>query len=471
MIPIWLEVHVDDVRLSREPATWPEVAALLDRLATLAQAEGAQISFRVREKFASMDQAGFLQGLERRGHEVGWHAHGRRLGQAAAALRRAGVHTSIAAPGLVQAQGDGRLAVLEQTRALGVARITDRCEGHRAFAYQGWLAWEPLPGLKSMDVSVAPWEWKLDFQELARRVDVQSRWRVPDSSSGFFGATFHEHDVDARLEEGLARFLGRYRSRVVASGSIPLHTAPMVETPRTLNLPRRMRTAIVARTRNATGEVRVGARRVAFRRLGPTSPRAALLVVHGGKSGIRQGLDPIGLPEDAFLEHGIALWTFARTEGTFRTPGNPVHHADTRAVFARAREEATTVAVLSWSGGVVSALHLDTPLLIDAEGPCDRFSLVERGGNEMSGLDLHDDAAWEGREAVELVGTFRGRYRRLQGTQDHVHGPMTLHASRMLEAAGNGSWLCGGPLPGRVESHGARVRAGLLAEIERLVRA
>ncbi len=227
----FLELHVDDVLLSRDPFRWPEVARLLDRVATIAENEGAALSFRVRAWFAEGDVYAFLKHLERRGHEVGAHAHGRDLRRGVAALRRGGIDPQVMAPGLVQVGDRGRLKLLRVAQSLGASVITDRLES-RHFSYQGWLPWEPLPGLRMLDISVSPFEWgvlqerdgkvvpawgRLDWAALDRYAAKAESWPEPPGRRAFFGATFHEHDLcpEGTLAplalDGLSRWCARWR--------------------------------------------------------------------------------------------------------------------------------------------------------------------------------------------------------------------------------------------------------------------
>jgi hypothetical protein len=205
----------------------------------------------------------------------------------------------------------------------------------------------------------------------------------------------------------------------------------------------------------ATHRLRVGAREVRARRTGPSSPEAAVVVVHGGESGLVQGLSFLGLPDDAFAR--LAVWTFARTPAGSRAPGNPVHVADTRAVLEAARAEGVAVGLLAWSGGLVNALLAAderVPFLIDCEGPVDRFSLVPPNDADpvLAATSVFDDAAWQGREAVDLLWAFRGRYLRAQGRPDHQHGVHDLHARR-VEAFGERV-----DLRGPLEQRGGEIR-------------
>jgi hypothetical protein len=436
-------VHVDDVRLSRDPAVWPETAATLDAWARAAEGAGARLSFRFREWFARGDTSGFVRGLVARGHEAGWHAHGWRLRAARDAVVAAGGDARVAAPGLVQARAPS--LVLARARTLGARVITDRPEG-RMRAYDGWLAREAF-GMTVMDVSVAPWEWGLDFDRLASCVEAASRWEAPPGSVPFFGATWHEHDSVV----GFERFVGRFGQRIVVSGAIGRQDAE------------------TRRRQGGLGEMASGAEGAPFSpsswRLGVSAPwrlppfeklghgPIQLVVVHAGESGLRQRLRFLGL--DAI--EGCTVWLWERSPGS-RAPGNPVHVAETRAVLDLAAREGP-VGMLSWSGGVVNALlaaDARVRFLVDVEGPADRFSLVPPGGNELSARDRFDDDAWAGLEAVDLVRGFAGAYVRVQGARDHVHGPTDWHARRMVAAAPRGRLV---RVPGRVDRAGATVVA------------
>ncbi|MDP2307344.1 MAG: hypothetical protein Q8P18_15060 [Pseudomonadota bacterium] len=495
-LPVWIEVHVDDVALDAAPFwragnRWADTAAALDGLARRAEAAGGRLSFRVREGFAGRDRSGFLRELAARGHEVGWHAHGKRLRAARDAVVRAGGTATVAAPGLVQVGAAGRRALLDEARALGAGVVTDRVEDI-VFAYQGWLAWEPIAGLVGLDVSVSPFHWgvlerrgrkvgpgRLDGEALWSRIAAASARTAPPGARAFFGATFHEHDVmgaaGPRALEELSRLFERLGARLQPSGAIATgfraegpESARLGRLDRLLGAAHRLGLRYEQRLGPApeTRSVTVGGGSVVARRVGPSDPSAVLVLVHGGGSGIGQGLAPFGFAEAALAEAGLAAWSFARSEGK-RPPGSAGTVAETRAVLAAALAEGRPVGLLTWSAGVVpalrAALDLGDPrivLLADAEGPADRFSLVPPGrpDGELAKLDPWDDRVWEGREAVELVGGFSGRYLRLQAENDHVHGRMAWHARRMVAAARDGRMNGDGTLlPGRLDTHGAAI--------------
>lgn len=522
-LPVWIEVHVDDFVLAKEPNRWSEAAALLDDVARRAEAEGARVSFRIMEGFSGLDHAGFLTGLAGRGHEIGWHAHGKRLSHAIRSLARAGIADAarVGAPGLVQAGDRGRKRLLTEAHTLGLRVITDRLEP-RYHAYQGWLGWEVLPGLTSLDVSVNPFDWgvlvrhrgevrhgygTMNFVHLGDRVDQRTREVPPPGSAAYFGATFHEHNLcvegslrpAAAMLDGFSRFCARFGPRIVPSASIAT-AGRVAEDPAlarrpppgstfrkaTLSLARRVNPRPFSPRADAPtlhpGQARpranlpnwqedfwltVDQRRIAVRRIGLATGRMIVVTAHGGISGIDQGLSFVGLPDDALAAHDIVLYSFARSEG-LRTPGNPIHIADTRAVIQHALSEGPPVGVLTWSAGVVPALHVlsgteegrQVRFLMDCEGPVDRHSVVPPGQpqHELASLDVWSDGPWAGREAIRLLPGFPGPYHRIQAGLDHVHGRMYDHARRMVAAHPRGRLNDSGEiLPGRLWEHGASV--------------
>lgn len=485
---VWLELHVDDFLLAKDPKRWPEAAALVDRLAKVIEDVGGQLSIRVRESFSSGDREGFLRGLQRRGHEVGAHAHGRDLAASVRALAGAGIVSPVMAPGLVQVGPSGRLSLLEQAYGLGARVITDRLES-RHFSYQGWLAWEPRPGLMQMDVSVSPFDWgvlyrlgprvepaygRLDWAALDRLAAVQKTWRAPEQSQPFFGATFHEHDVCLAgsllplpaMLDGLRRWTAKWRPRVSAAALADFrHSRSAPAFGAGTNLP-----AWTRPTRFLRPSPTPLPHRPKTIRLGPAIPKAALVVVHAGHSGLKERLRFLGLDDTAFPE--VALWLYERAPGTPRAPGNPIHLADARTVLAAALDEQVPTVLLSWSGGCVPACRALVDLrrcdpvraawvraFVDVEGPVDRQSLVppERQAHEWLHHSPHDFVHWRELELVELLPLLSAGalpptpYVRMQGSPDHVHGACHIHAQRAVEAAASARipharWDLGRPL-------------------------
>ncbi|GDX82036.1 hypothetical protein LBMAG42_38470 [Deltaproteobacteria bacterium] len=476
----WLELHVDDEVLTRDPGAWPEAAALLDGVATAAESAGGRLSFRIRTKFAAADRFGFLLSLQRRGHEVGAHAHGRDLASAVAALRATGILPTVMAPGLVQVGAAGETKLLDLARSLGALGITDRLEARR-WTYQGWLPRRHPNGLWMLDVSVSPFDWgvlrragggapraafgSLDWAALDRCASVQASQAVPAGWAPFFGATFHEHDLCAERQltpadptfDGLRRWVERWTPRPSAEAAAgrTLDGAGQVE-----------RTAAWAGGRNALPlALRSRISRVRARNEIPSNdlpphrvvraprPRVSIVAVHAGDGGLVERLRFLGLADNAGAPDAN-LWLYARREAGWAAPGNPSHVADARQVLDAALGEGLPVVLLSWSGGGVSAaralidLGRDAPALsarvcawIDVEGPCDRHSLQKPGAEaEWAALSPHDDTVWRGRELVSLFPALARlpsppAYHRWQGSPDHVHQGCVLHAERALAAA------------------------------------
>ena len=528
-LPVWLEVHVDDDVLVDHPDAWPESAALLDALATRAEHAGGVLCFRIRETFARGDRVGFLKALQARGHEVGWHAHGKELRGAVSALQAAGVRDAarVGAPGLVQVeQGGGsrwRSSVrraraqllLEHAQLLGLRVLTDRRVG-REFGWQGRVPWViGLAGgrrLTSIDVTADPFSWgvlglsagagepqvthargTLDWQALdalIRRREAEDR--LPGS---YFGATVHEHNfcAEGRLAPLVAaldayeRWLDRRGRQLVRAADLAGSavdpggrgvSAPGTSTQGVSGAIRRLRrvgqravqAAPVPAAKPNDGappverRVQVDGRTVRSLWFGSEAPQAVVVVVHGGVGGCTQRLGFLGLADWALAaEAGPActLVVFDRTEvlggqPVARTPGNPVHVADTAAVVAAAGLEATRLGVplrvLTWSGGLVPAVLsglVGVERLVDVEGPVDRYSLVPpaKPQHELHRAEIFDDAVWAGREVLDGIEGFTrrgGEYVRVQCRPDHVHGGVDLHARAAILAAERGR---GQPVP------------------------
>ncbi len=474
---VWLEMHVDDVLLGRDPARWAETASLLDEAATRAETSGGRLSFRIRAPFARGDTSGFLRALVARGHEVGAHAHARDLPAAVAALRAAGVRPAVMAPGFVQSGARGAPALAALARALGAEGLTDRVESERP-AYAGWLPRRHPAGPWMLDVSVSPFVWgvvrerggrivpaggDLDWGALDRCARVQAGWPPPEGRTPFFGATFHEHDLCAPgalrgspgALEGLSRWVERWRpapSALAAAGAPERADRPA---------PHGARGWLAARAEAARRRARFGGQLAAGPPVEALPPHAvvrsaaariAVVGVHAGSGGLRERLAFLGLPDAAFAPFAD-VWLYARQPAGWAAPGNPAHAEEARLVFAAAAAERPVV-MLSWSGGCVAAargllaLARSNPELaarvvafVDVEGPVDRMSLVKpRSHAEWRGLPVHDDEAWVGRELVALLPALAAlpsppRYVRWQGRPDHVHGENLLHAQRAMEAA------------------------------------
>lgn len=514
MLPLFLEIHVDDDVLHTNSAAWPDAAALLDTLARRAEAEGAALCFRIREDFAKGDRSGFLRGLRARGHEIGWHAHGTRLAQAVAALAAAGVDDAarVGAPGLVQVElGADRTRVgravrrwrarrlLESAWALGLRVLTDR-RAIREFGWQGRVPWVVHLGdgrrLVSLDVTADPFAWgvlrrgpdrvyhargTLDWDALDALVG--RRAAEPPVGGDYFGAAAHEHNFCALGSlrplppalDALSRWLSTRGPQLARSA--PLAERPVdpgAPQPRALvSVPARawVKRATQRPPRGTEHPVEVDGRVVRTTWFPAPRARGIVVAVHGGVGGIEQRLGFIGQRDRALADRGWTLVVFDRTEGVARTPGNPVHVADTAAVLdaalAEARAHRVPLRVLTWSGGLVPAVLsglVGVDRLVDVEGPVDRYSLVPPAlpGHELTRAEVFDDDAWRGREALPGLRAYTaagGTYVRAQGRPDHVHGDARLHADAAVASAeagraGSARLL---RLPGPVQAHGGLV--------------
>ncbi len=523
-LPLYVEVHVDDEVLSREPGVWSEAAALLDALGKRAEDAGGALCFRIREDFARGDRSGFLVGLQARGHEIGWHAHGARLDHAVRALRATGVAAPalVGAPGLVQVElrrglPGGRLShrvnswlqrasarrLLETAWGLGLRVLTDRRQ-IREFGWQGKLPWGiDLGGgreILSLDVTADPFAWgvlrrtpdrvhhargTLDWDALEDLVVRRERESEP---RGYFGLALHEHNFCARGSlralptalDAFSRWVDRRGPALRPAASLTEGAIrPMAKPDRpTLRLPRRRPGP--TRSGLSTAQERlipVAGRSVKSLWLPAANPRGIVVAVHGGAGGCTQRLGFLGLPDDALAREGWTLVVFDRTEGVARTPGNPVHVADTAAVLdaalAEARARRLPLHVLTWSGGLVPAVHsglVGVARLVDVEGPVDRYSLVPPGkpDHELTRAEVFDEAAWQGRESLAGISRFTasgGDYVRVQGRPDHVHGEVDLHALAAIQAAnggraGSASLIA---VAGPVGRHGGRCLAAVVS--------
>jgi hypothetical protein len=129
--------------------------------------------------------------------------------------------------------------------------------------------------------------------------------------------------------------------------------------------------------------------------------------------------------------------------------GGPEQQDDLRTAvrFLAGHREATSVAVLSLSFGVVAAAallsrELGVRWLVDWEGPSDR-DVVTTGGTRLTPADGHaldDEEYWTPREALRHIPRLRCGYVRLQAAPDHAQGQDLRHARRMLRAASTAAW-------------------------------
>jgi len=479
---------------------------------------------------------GFLRALQQRGHEIGWHAHGTGLARAVAALRATGVRdpAHVGAPGLVQTELRGGISsalrakwVLEHAYLLGLRMLTDRW-AHRAFGWQGRVPWTLDLGagrqVVSLDVTADPFAWgvlrrvpQADGGDGSSRAAVQHAhgtldWRALDAlidrrdaeyplPGSYFSATVHEHNFCApnRLSalpdamDAFSRWLERRGQRLqratdlVAQPSTPSgggHRAappPMLSRLRAVSRLQNFgkpKSSAEARDIPVDGPTPRTLRSLWFNAAQSGAQRGArkgiVVAVHGGAGGCEQRLGFLGLAEDALAAHGWTLVVFDRSPGVPRTPGNPIHVADTAAVIEAARRAAQGLPlhVLTWSAGLVPAVHSGlhgVSRLIDVEGPVDRYSLVppRDRGHELTRAEIFEDAPWQGRESLTGITAFTragGAYVRVQGNPDHVHGSIDHHATVAMWAArsgreGSATLL---PLPGPVQSFGDRVLQAII---------
>jgi hypothetical protein len=488
-LPVWVEIHVDDEIVARDPSRWVDSGDLLDAIASLAEGSGARLCFRIREPFARASRdSGLLPSLATRGHEIGVHAHGRGLAAAVTALRGCGVAPVVAVPGLVQAGPGGRSALLRQVASLGLGVVTDH-GAEPAWAYDG-LAPRTEHGVRVIAPTVRPFDWHLMDRDGTRHGVTEravSRLRELEATAAahgaaWFGLALHEHDLcpphDLRPLDSAMAALGSYLDeRVVPALSvldeppadrrtawIPMPDARVRAGKALHRVKRRLPAPWVPRRpslrrparRGRAVRIEVDGRSLSAEHHRADRASAAVLMSHAGAEGGRTlALRPLGLDPRALAAEGLSLWLYDRSgtghspagSGGGLAPGNPDHVRDWRAVLARAREEGLPVIALTWSGGIVPVLaaaarHGDRPdALVDAEGPVDRWSLVpplEFEGAQaapMRARDPWDEARWADVEAIHLIGALAAPYARLQGDPDHVHGSMTLHAERLVAAA------------------------------------
>lgn len=510
-LPVWLEVHFDDEVLSSDPHRWPQARRLLRRLCAVAAEEGARLSLRFRPTFArhAASERGLLPDLARRGHEIGAHAHGKRLSDAVAGLQACGVTPTVAAPGLVQAGRGGRDLLLQQAAALGITLVTDH-SAERAWAYEGLLP-RAEHGIQVAAPTVRPFDWGLMETDGTRHgihAGAIARLRALEAAAAghgarWFGATVHEHDlcVPGTLEihpPALDALRGYLDRRVVPSRAATTADAPApqprphrppsdrrIQLARAVfavtqqarrRIPRPARPRLVLRSPPPPDRLSVGDRTIAVERHGPASPQATVVLCHAGREGGRRlRLRPFGVSVETLTRRGWAVWFYDRA-GTGDSPpgppprgwrsahplapGSPTHTEDWQAVLAAARADGAPVVALSWSSGIIPVLRAaaagDRPdALVDGEAPADRWSLVPPWPNELAALDPWDDTAWAGWEPAPLLRTLRRPYARVQGELDHVHGRMHTHAHRLVKIAEESGQPVRPPalLGGRLHAH------------------
>jgi hypothetical protein len=386
--------------------------------------------------------------------------------------------------------------------------LTDRW-AHRAFGWQGRVPWTLDLGvgrqLLSLDVTADPFAWGVlrreGGAEIVQHAHGTLDWRALDTlidrrdaedplPGSYFSATVHEHNFCApnslialpHAIDDFSRWLERrgerLRRAVDRAEAQATETDTRATTRRGLPSQRIHRALRRKKVQVETRHILVDGRAVRSQWFGASLSsrplKGIVVAVHGGAGGCEQRLGFLGLAEDALSALGWMLVVFDRTPGVPRTPGDPIHVADTNAVIEAARQAAQglPLRVLTWSAGLVPAVHTSmrgVARLIDVEGPVDRYSLVPPGdrGHELTRAEVFDDAPWKGREALHGVAAFTragGDYVRVQGTPDHVHGNVDLHAIVAMRAAsagraGSATLLA---LPGPVHAFGDRVLRAII---------
>ena len=493
MPPVWVEIHVDDEVLSARPEHFDRARALIETIAAGAVDRGARLCFRFREHFArAAARTGVLPALVAEGHEVGVHAHGRRLKEATEAVRRCGVQPQVAVPGLVQVGRAGRAALLRQAAALSFVRVTDH-SAERAWAYDGLHPREEA-GVIVMAPTVRPFEWGLmetdGTRHRLRTAQIDRLWALEAAAAQqgaqWFGLALHEHDLclpgtltpDPAALDAFCRYLD---ARVVPAMAVPVALSRPATVPtrppsdrhikavRAAGMltarARRLRKRLPRRPHRSppTGQrIAVGSRHIIAERLGPDRPSALCVVSHAGKEGGRRlRFAPFGPVLPMLLAADLGVWIYDRS-GTGDSPppervegwrgehplapGHPAHTRDWQAVLAQARSEGVPVIALSWSAGIVPVLRaaaagVRPDALVDGEGPADRWSIVPPSGNELTRLSPWEDADWAGWEPCALIKQLGTPYARLQAARDHIHDRDLHHAHRLMDAARSAGWL------------------------------
>ncbi len=249
------EIHCDDFQLEvrRDRETYQASRTLLEALVGVAEARGLRLALRFRHPFAEAARAfegadNPLRRWEERGHEIGTHAHRRRIRQTRDAIDACGVRQNhCVVPGLIQSRRPVAAWTLRSCRDLGFRYVTDQVQ-FGAFAYAGLTPWRPAPDLRGpgqgafvfADVSVNPFAWGMlehtpqgvrqvyglrdvHFDALLGLLDQHLAGPRPHPVC-YFGYPFHEHqhqraEDDLRPDEesllAWDRFLGLALERPV----------------------------------------------------------------------------------------------------------------------------------------------------------------------------------------------------------------------------------------------------------------
>lgn len=218
------EIHCDDFLLEvrRDRATYDGARALMSRLVETAEARDQRLALRFRHPFAEAALAfdgadNPLRRWEERGHEIGTHAHRRRIQRTRRAIDACGVRDNTAVvPGLIQARRRLAAWTLGSCRGQGFRHVTDQIQ-FGAFPYAGLTPWRPAPDLRGpgdgdlvfVDVSVNPFAWGMladgpdgvvqvhglrdaHFDALLGLLDQHLAGPRPHPIC-YFGYPFHEH--------------------------------------------------------------------------------------------------------------------------------------------------------------------------------------------------------------------------------------------------------------------------------------
>jgi hypothetical protein len=249
------EIHCDDFLLEvrRDRATYLAAKTLMSQLIETAEARNQRLALRFRHPFAEAARAfdgldNPLRAWELRGHEIGTHAHRRRIRRTRDAIDACGVQRNhCVVPGLIQIRRHFAAWTLGSCRNLGFSYVTDQIQ-FGAFAYAGLTPWRPSPDLRGpghgpfifADVSVNPFAWGMleqtvdgvrqihglrdrHFDRLLALLDQHLSGPRPHRVC-YFGYPFHEHQHCRSFEdltpdeESLAawdRFLGQALERAV----------------------------------------------------------------------------------------------------------------------------------------------------------------------------------------------------------------------------------------------------------------
>ncbi len=219
------EIHCDDLLLEkqRDRATWEGTRNLVERLVQTAEHNKVKLAIRFRHPFVEgcLKWGGIdnpLVDWESRGHEIGTHAHTRKIRRTAVALKQAGVtQNHCVVPGLIQKHRAEAVRTIAATRGLGFKYCTDQPQ-LGSFPYSGLVPWRPSADLLTtgsdellmIDVSVNPFKWGLlitDGEKVSHRyglraVDfkrlhalLRSHLELPTPHPvTYFGYPFHEHN-------------------------------------------------------------------------------------------------------------------------------------------------------------------------------------------------------------------------------------------------------------------------------------